>query len=84
MIPIHELLNRIRWDERYGAADFTIGYYDRLEGEIIRVAVGEMLFDKDDRFDFQFIDESGVLHTVPLHRIKQVFKDGQLIWERTH
>jgi len=32
MKPIHEILNRIRWDREYARADFKVGYYDRLEG----------------------------------------------------
>ena len=36
MIPIHELMNRIRWDEDFADADIIIGYYDRQEKEIIR------------------------------------------------
>jgi uncharacterized protein (UPF0248 family) len=30
MIPIHRLLNRIRWDPGFGRGRFVIGYYDRL------------------------------------------------------
>lgn len=37
MIPIQELLNRIRWDESFGKGDFEIGYYDRVDGTINRV-----------------------------------------------
>jgi len=29
MIPIHELLARIRWDPEFGAARFEIAYFDR-------------------------------------------------------
>ena len=31
MIPIQELLSRIRWDESFGKGDFEIGYYDRVD-----------------------------------------------------
>lgn len=31
MMPVHELLNRIRWDAGFAEADFKIGYYDRIE-----------------------------------------------------
>ena len=29
MIPIHELINRIRWNEAFAKGNFIIGYYDR-------------------------------------------------------
>ena len=82
MIPIHELLNRIRWDVAYGNADFVIGYYDRVEERIIAVALKELSFDKDDHFDFQLIDVDGESQTIPLHRIRQLFRNGELVWER--
>jgi hypothetical protein len=28
MIPIHELLNRIRWDPEFSKGDFQLGYYE--------------------------------------------------------
>jgi len=37
MLPIHELLNRIRWDKEFGRGDFRIGYYDSIEDRLIRV-----------------------------------------------
>ena len=82
MIPIHELLSRIRWDEAYGNADFVIGYYDRIEDRIITVPLKELYYDKEDHFDFELMDEEGDTHTIPLHRIRQVFRNGELVWER--
>lgn len=82
MIPIHELLSRIRWDADYGKADFVIGYYDRVAERIIRLPLTSISFDVEDPFDFTFVDEEGQTHTVPLHRIRQVFRNGELVWER--
>jgi uncharacterized protein (UPF0248 family) len=82
VIPIQELLSRIRWDEAYGRAEFVIGYYDRLEDKVIAVPLKALYFDPQDHFDFQLLDEEGVTHTIPLHRIRQVFRDGELVWQR--
>jgi uncharacterized protein (UPF0248 family) len=84
MIPIHELLSRIRWDKEFGRGDFVIGYYDRIEDRIIRVPMREISFEPGDHFDFELTDREGVLHSIPLHRIKEVRKDGELIWHREH
>lgn len=84
MIPIHELLSRIRWDPEFGRGEFLIGYYDRVEEEIVLVPLSELRFDPGDRFDFEIIDADGVLHTIPLHRIKAVYRNGELIWHREH
>ena len=84
MIPIHELLNRIRWDKDFSRGEFIIGYYDRVEERIIRVPMHEIDFEPDDHFSFDLTDRDGVLHSIPLHRIKEVHKDGKLIWHREH
>lgn len=82
MIPIHELLSRIRWDPEFGKGRFEIGYYDRVEGRIILVPMQELHFQADEHLSFQLVDEDGVTHTIPLHRIKQVYRNGELIWHR--
>jgi uncharacterized protein (UPF0248 family) len=82
MIPIHELLARIQWDKAFGQGQFTIGYWDRLEGKIINVDLHRMLSDADNPAFFDFADESGTMHSIPLHRIREVWRDGKLIWQR--
>jgi uncharacterized protein (UPF0248 family) len=82
MIPIQELLSRIRWDEAYGNADFVIGYYDRMQDRIVSAPLKELYFEKEDHFDFQLVDDMGETHTIPLHRIRQVFRNGESVWER--
>lgn len=82
MIPIQELLNRIRWDAHFACGDFEIGYYDRVADRIIRVPFRQIAFDADDDFAFQITDADGVVHSIPLHRVKEVVKDGALIWHR--
>lgn len=82
MQPIHDLLNRIRWDEDFGQGEFLIVYYDRMEDCMLTVAFAALQFFPDDHFAVGFVDDDGVAHTVPLHRIRAVYKDGKLIWER--
>ncbi len=84
MIPIQDLLSRIRWDKAFGQGRFEIGYYDRVQDGIIVVPLEALYFDPADHFAFQVADREGVAHTVPLHRVKQVFRDGRLIWHREH
>jgi uncharacterized protein (UPF0248 family) len=84
MMPIHELLNRIRWDREFGQGEFEVGYLDRVAEEIMRVPLREVSFEPGDHFAFNLTDEEGELHSIPLHRIKQVFRNGALIWQREH
>jgi len=80
--PIHELLNRIRWDTAFGQGRFEIGFFDRREGALHRVALQGVVFPEDERHTFQFVDEAGTSRRIPFHRIREVYKDGQLIWCR--
>ena len=82
MKVIQELLNRIRWDKEYAKADFSVGYYDRIEQKIILMPFRELYFDDEDRFGFQILDDEGVAHSIPLHRVKELYKNGKLIWHR--
>ena len=82
MTPIHELLSRIRWDKEFGQGQFEIGYYDRVEDVIHRVALQAVTFPADDRHSFELVDESGQARRIPFHRVREVVKDGHVIWRR--
>jgi len=83
MLPIHKLLNRIRWDPRFRAGHFEIGYYDRRENRILVVPLAAIRFPAGTRFAFELYDDEGALHRIPLHRVRQVTRNGRVIWRRT-
>ena len=78
MIPMRELLSRIRRDKDFGQSEF----YDKVEDAIIRLPLREILVRPDDHFAFDIIDQDGVLQSIPVHWIREVYKDGELIWHR--
>ena len=82
MIPIHELLNRIRWDSEFAKGTFELGYYDRTENRIIMVPLKELTFPEDSPSTFQLMDSEGQTHRVPFHRVREIYKDAQRIWRR--
>ena len=82
MIPIQDLLNRIRWDDAFATGYFVIGYHDRIRGEIIQVPLQDVEFVPGNHFFFQFTGPNGTVREVPLHRIREVYKNGELIWHR--
>jgi len=82
MLPIRELLNRIRWDREFAKASFEIAYLDRLENRIIHVSLASVRFQSGNSFSFQLDDESGEPVSIPLHRIREVYRDGVSIWRR--
>ena len=82
MIPIHELLNRIRWDSEFAKGTFELGYHDRTENRIIMVPLKELTFPEDSPSTFQLMDPEGQVHRVPFHRVREVYRDAQRIWRR--
>jgi uncharacterized protein (UPF0248 family) len=82
MIPIQDLLHRIQWDPEYGRAEFEIGYFDRVTREIVRVPFRRVHFEKGEHFAFEAVEEDGSVHSVPLHRVREVWRNGALVWQR--
>ena len=82
MIPIHQLLSRIRWDHEYGKGRFTIGYWDRVEGRVLHADLREITWDAENPAFFDIVDEEGAGHSIPFHRVREVWRDNELIWKR--
>ena len=82
MIPLQDLLSRIRWDPEFGRGRFELGYYDRLQERIITVPLSEVVMGAGDHFAFTLAGPEGETISIPFHRVRQVFKDGELIWDR--
>ncbi len=81
MIPIHELLARIRWDPEFGRGRFEIAYFDRSRKTLVRLPLDRIRISPD-RFGFETIEDDGSAHSVPYHRVREVWRDGELIWSR--
>jgi uncharacterized protein (UPF0248 family) len=82
MIPIHELLARIRWDPEFGRARFVIAYRDHRRDALVRMPFERIQLPEDHRFAFEAVEEDGTRHSVPYHRVREVWRDGALIWAR--
>jgi len=82
MLPIHKFLQRIRWDPRFREGKFEIGYYDRLQNRILVVPLDAIEFPRTAPFVLEVYDDQGELHHIPFHRVRRVYRDGRVIWER--
>lgn len=83
MIPVQDLLHRIQWDAEFGRGAFEIGYVDRVAGGIVRVPLHDVRVEQGRLIVQNLLEEDGSPATVPLHRVREVWRDGLLIWERT-
>jgi uncharacterized protein (UPF0248 family) len=82
MLPIRDLLNRIRWDREFGGSFFEIGYLDHIRRSIVRVPFRSIRFVSGNHFSCEIEDVDGEVLTIPFHRIRQVYRDDILIWRR--
>jgi len=78
MLPIHELLNKIKWDKRENPDDYLIFYYDRILKKLIQLP-----YNKIKRIEGSFmVLDNEEESNVPLHRIRKVAKNNAVVWER--
>lgn len=75
MLPIKELLNKIKWDSKEKKEEYEIGYWDRIKDKEVRVK-----YENIESFNNEFFKVAD--SEIPLHRIKKVYKKGKLVWER--
>jgi len=79
MIPIKDLLNKIKWDKRENPSDYTIYYYDRIRKELIPFPFTSI---KHISENFLLIATDEGEKEIPLHAIKLVRKKGEQLWKR--
>jgi uncharacterized protein (UPF0248 family) len=82
MIPIQDLLHRIQWDREFGSATFEVGYIDRVAGGTVRVPFRDLRLERGQLVVQNLFEEDGTNATIPLHRVREVRRDGRLIWQR--
>ena len=79
MITIHDLVNKIKWDENENPEDYTLGYEDRVAKKIISVRFSEIKRIEDN---FMILERDMEEVSIPLHRVRVVKKKDAVVWER--
>jgi uncharacterized protein (UPF0248 family) len=79
MIPIKDLLDKLKWDERFDISEYTIFYHDRVTGKDVAIPCADILRIEDGFFVI-LRDEGEV--RIPLHRIRLVKKGRMNVWRR--
>ena len=80
MMPIHALLNKIKWDSREKPDEYTLYYHDRVENSLKALKYNDI---KGVEGQFIIIDIDGEETHIPMHRIRSVRRAGKLVWERS-
>jgi uncharacterized protein (UPF0248 family) len=80
--PLQDLLARIRWDPEFGEARFALGYEDRMVAGEMVVPFETVGFDSKRPRTLSIQQEDGSVVHIPLHRVRTVYKNGEVIWRR--
>ncbi|MBW2963250.1 DUF504 domain-containing protein [Candidatus Woesearchaeota archaeon] len=79
MIPVKDLINKIKFDAREKKEDYVLFYLDRIEGKLKPIKFKEI---KRTEGNFLVLERNSEEVEIPMHRIKKVEKKGKVVWER--
>jgi len=48
----------------------------------VRVPFRRVVFETGEHFMLEAVADDGSVHSVPLHRVREVWRNGGLIWHR--
>jgi len=82
MVPIQDVLHRIQWDPACRGSVFELGYIDRVAGTIVRVPFGDLRLEAGRPAVLRLPGADGAVVRIPLHRVRKVWRDGVIFWER--
>ena len=77
MIPIKDLINKIRWEKRENPEDYILVYIDLDKEKQISYTEIKRL-----EGNFMILEKQGQEVEIPLHRIRKVKKNNKIIWKR--
>lgn len=78
MIPIKDLLNKIKWSKEENSNDYSIGYWDNIDKKLIFIKFYEI---KRIEGNFLLLDREEETY-IPMHRVREVRKNNKLVWKR--
>ena len=58
------------------------GYEDHVARTVVKVPFEQIHFDPNDHFAFEVVARDGSVLSIPLHRVREVHRNGELIWHR--
>jgi len=79
MIPIHDFLQKIKWDEKENLDEYEVAYFDQVQDKYLKVPYTNIKRIEQEIF---IVEQDGKESTIPLHQIKKIFRQGDMIWER--
>jgi uncharacterized protein (UPF0248 family) len=79
MIFVKDFLNKIKWDPNLKKEEFEIFYEDRILKKMIGIRFKDI---KEINDGFILIKKENEEVNIPLHRIKEIKKNGKIVWRK--
>lgn len=79
MIYILDLLNKIKWDSRENQEHYTLYYQDRIENKLKEIRYTDIIAIEPP---CMLLSLNKKITYIPLHRIREIKKQGKVIWQR--
>jgi uncharacterized protein (UPF0248 family) len=77
MQSIKDLINKIKWDKRENPEDYSLIYIDLGKRKKLAYTLIKRL-----EGNFMVIEKNNEETEIPLHRIREVLKNGKVVWKR--
>jgi uncharacterized protein (UPF0248 family) len=79
MITIDALVNKIKWDSREKPSEYSLFYIDRITKRMVEIKYKDI---KRIEEGVLVLNRGGEETEIPLHRIREVRKKGEVMWKR--
>ncbi|MFW6013666.1 MAG: DUF504 domain-containing protein [Candidatus Nanoarchaeia archaeon] len=79
MITAKEYLSKIKWDPKENPDEHSLLYYDRITKSLEELGLRELKIEENI---IKFVNMQGETINIPLHRIRVIKKNGEIVWKR--
>lgn len=78
MLTAKQMLDKIKWSNKFNPEAITLFYFDRKVNENIKVNFSEVKIEDN----FIIIEKDSKITEIPLHRLREIRNKGVIIWKR--
>ena len=80
---VRDILGRVAHDVAFArGATFEAGYFDRVARRVVFVPLAPESLPTPLCGTLQLLAPDGTLATIPLHRLRVIRRNGQMVWSR--
>ena len=78
MLTAKDMLDKIKWSNKFNSNNITLTYFDRILNKNIEIKFNEAKIEDS----FIILEKDNKISEIPLHRLREVRNNGMIIWSR--